>query len=238
MSDAGGGVRVYRPEAEAPADGHRKAARPAPLSRLPRRWRPGMIALAVALVGAGILGFAFLYQSADHRVPVVMMTAAVPAGGEITAADLGTAGIAAGPGVTLIPGRQIGQVAGHIAATALQPGMLLTPADLGTTRPPAGGQVLVPVPVRPPLLPASGLAPGDHVQVVATPGAGGQTGSAGSSSSALTSPVQATVEAVNAVPDQDGFDVVDLLVAPSEGPAVAQQASTGQIALVITARGP
>jgi hypothetical protein len=38
------------------------------------------------------------------------------------------------------------------------------------------------------------------------------------------------------VADQDGFDVVDLLVAASDGPSVAAQAATGQIALVITHR--
>jgi hypothetical protein len=41
---------------------------------------------------------------------------------------------------------------------------------------------------------------------------------------------------VDTVADQDGFDVVDLLVSASDGPAVAQQAATGQIALVITHR--
>jgi hypothetical protein len=44
------------------------------------------------------------------------------------------------------------------------------------------------------------------------------------------------VEAVNSVPDQDGYDVVDLLVTSSNGPPVAQQAATGQIAIVVTSR--
>ena len=52
----------------------------------------------------------------------------------------------------------------------------------------------------------------------------------------LTSPVAAVVEAVNAVPDQDGYDVVDLLVTSGNGPPVAEQAATGQIALIVTSQ--
>ena len=55
-----------------------------------------MIALAVALVGAGILASAALYKRADHQVPVIMVIAPVPAGSVITSADLGTTTIAAG----------------------------------------------------------------------------------------------------------------------------------------------
>jgi hypothetical protein len=48
--------------------------------------------------------------------------------------------------------------------------------------------------------------------------------------------VAAVVEAVSTSADQSGDDVVDLLVPASLGPAVAQQAATGQIALVVTHR--
>jgi hypothetical protein len=41
---------------------------------------------------------------------------------------------------------------------------------------------------------------------------------------------------VNEVPDQNGFDVVDLLVRSAIGPQVAAQVSTGQFALVVTKR--
>jgi hypothetical protein len=44
------------------------------------------------------------------------------------------------------------------------------------------------------------------------------------------------IEAVDNVPDENGFDVVDLLVPSASGPAVAAQVSTGQFALVITKR--
>ena len=40
------------------------------------------------------------------------------------------------------------------------------------------------------------------------------------------------------LPDQDGLDVVDLLVPASVGTVLAQQAATGQIALILTRRSP
>ena len=202
------------------------------LRGLPRKRRPAMIALAAALIGAGILASAALYNREDHQVPVLMVTAAVPVGSVITSADVGTTTVAAGPGLQTIPARQLSQVVGLVAATSLRPGTLLAPSELTSKLPPGPGQDLVPVAVKPSGLPASGLAPGDQVLVVATP-----AGSSGSAAApVITSPVAAVVEAVNTVPDQDGYDVVDLLVTSSNGPAVAEQAATGQVAIVVTSR--
>ena len=121
---------------------------------------------------------------------------------------------------------------GLVAATSLRPGTLLAPSEVTSKLSPGPGQDLVPVAVKPSGLPASGLAPGDQVLLVATPA--GSTGSG--AAPVLTQPVQATVEAVDTVTDQNGLDVVDLLVPSGTGPAVAEQAATGQIALVVTHR--
>ncbi|MGO8960158.1 MAG: SAF domain-containing protein [Streptosporangiaceae bacterium] len=203
---------------------------------LPRRRRPSMIALAVVMAGTGALLSVAMYRHADHSVPVVLVTAPVPAGAPITAADLSRASVTVSPGIKVIPATQLGQVVGEIAAVGLRPGTLLAPADLTTRQPPAPGQELVPVAVKPALLPASGLSPGDHVLLVPTPGDQGAAGTAVGGPT-LAAPVSAVVAAVNAIADQDGFDVVDLLVGTASGPAVAQQASTGQFALIVTKRG-
>src|SRR6185312_4575962 len=157
-----------------------------------------------------------------------------PAGSVVTANDVGTTTVAGAQGVHVIPARQLSQVVGLVAATALRPGTLLAPSELTSKLTPGAGQELVPVAVKPSGIPASGLVPGDQVLAVATPATGGSNGSA--AAPALTQPVPAVVQAVDTVADQDGFDVVDLLVSASDGPAVAQQAATGQIALVITHR--
>jgi SAF domain len=210
---------------------------PGRLRSLPRRRRPAVLALSIALAGAGMLIGTTVYAQASHQVPVVVVTAVVPAGAVITSGDLGTADVAVPSGVPVIPAGQLDQVSGQTAAESLQPGMLLASAQLTSARPPGPGQVLVPVPLKPESLPASGLAPGDQVLVIGTPGDQGQPGSS-STATSLSAPVPAVVEAISTVTDQDGFDVVDLLVAKQDGEPVAAQASTGEIALIVTKRGP
>jgi hypothetical protein len=209
---------------------------PGRLRGLPRRRRPAMIALAVAMAGAGVLVSAAVYRQADHQVSVVTVTEPVPAGAAINSVDLGTAQVSIGSGIRVIPASQLGQLAGEIAAVALRPATLLAPSELTSAQPPAPGQDLVPAPLKPSELPASGLFPGDHVLIIATPGDQGQSGASDGSPS-LTAPVAGLVQAVNDVPDATGLDVVDLLVSDGNGPAVAEQVSTGQFALIVTKRG-
>lgn len=223
---------VFRPEPEPGRNGPPGPVRASQLRELPRRRRPGMIALALALVCAGVLASAVLYQRADHQVPVLLVTQPVAAGSVITSADIGTTTIVAGPGVQVIPARQLSQVVGLVAATSLSPGTLLSASEVTSRQAPGPGQVLVPVPLKPSSLPASGLAPGDQVLAVPTPA----SGSGSAAAPALTAPVPAVVQAVNANTDADGLDVVDLLVASGNGPALAEQAAAGQIALVVTRR--
>jgi len=228
---------VFHPEPQpsrnGPARTPPRAQPPGQLRGLPRRRRPAMIALAAALIGAGILASAALYNRESRQVPVVVVTAQVPVGAVITSADVGTTTIAGGAGLQTIPARQLSQVVGLVAATSLHPGTLLAPSDVTSKLAPGPGQDLVPVALKPSGLPASGLSPGDQVLVVATPAAGG---SGSGAAPVLTQPVPAVVEAVDAVTDQNGFDVVDLLVGSAIGPALAEQAATGQIALVVTHR--
>ena len=231
---------VFFPEPDTAANGAATAstAEPVPgrLRGLPRRRRPAMFALAGAMVGAGVLVSAAVYEQADHQVAVVTVTQPVPAGAAISPADLGTARVTVGSGIRVIPASQLGQVAGEVAAVALRPATLLAPSELTSAQPPAPGQELVPASLKPSELPASGLFAGDHVLIVATPGDQGQAGAADGPSS-LTAPVPGLVEAVSDVPDAAGLDVVDLLVSDGNGPAVADQVSTGQFALIVTKRG-
>jgi hypothetical protein len=219
-------------------DRRRRRSAPRLLPALPavsRRRRPAMIALAVAMAGTGALISVAAYRHAEHGIPVVLITAPVPAGSPIASTDLSRTTVTVPSGIQVVPAAQLDQVAGEIAAVSLRPGTLLAPSELTTRQPPAPGQQLVPVALKPSFLPASGLSPGDQVLFVPTPGDQGAPGSAGPTPWLATS-VPAEVAAVNAVTDQDGLDVVDLLVQTASGPAVAQQASTGQFALIVTKR--
>jgi|HubBroStandDraft_1064217.scaffolds.fasta_scaffold03305_7 hypothetical protein len=229
---------AYHPEIDPEFNGMaRRSWSSGQLARLPRRRRPGMIALAVALVGLGILASAAIYAANNARVPVLVVTGNVPAGAVITAGVVGTADVAVSPGVQLIPASQLNQVVGQIAGSALHPGMLLAASELTTLQPPGPGQALIPLPLKPSMLPASGIGAGDQVVIEATPGAQGEPGSS-TAAPTLAAPVAGIVEAVNANPDADGYDVVDVLVARASGDAVAAQASTGQIAIIVIKRAP
>ena len=230
----GGFGTVFHPEPDPVPPGNGGPVRIGQLRPLPRRRRPAMVALGVALVGAGVLGGAALYQHVNRQVPVLVMSSAVPAGSVITSADLSTVTVAAGPGIQLIPARQEGQVVGLVAATNLQPGALLAASDLTRSLPPGPGQMLVPVAFKPSQLPASGLGAGDHVVVVWAP--------SGSASSGASAPAgrnyDAVVEDVTGGPDQDGLDVVDLLVASANGPGLAREAASGDVVLTVASRKP
>ena len=232
----GGFGTVFHPEPDPVPASNGGPIRIGQLRALPRKRRPGMIALAVALIGAGILGGAALYQNVNHQVPVLMVTVPVPAGTVVTQADLAATSVTTAKDVQVVPARQESQVVGLVAATNLQPGTLLAAADLTTALPPAGGQVLVPIAVKPSWLPASGLAAGDHVLVVPAPGAQGTNSN---SSAALPGrPIAGVVEDVTRAANSDGLEVLDLLVPTGSGPALAKEAATGEIALIVTHRTP
>jgi hypothetical protein len=222
--------------AQRPAGSQNPAARlPGSAPPLPRQRRRGLLLLGVALTCAAGVATAALVTSAGHRVPVVVATRDIPLGAVITAADLSTAEVSTGAGVSSIPGRQESQVTGQIAATDVPAGTLVVPGDLTSAAGPAAGQALVPVALKSWQIPASGLAGGTPVQAVPTPGAAGQAGSGGPAGQALGHPVTATVYRVSGA-DAAGNIVVDLLVPAAEGSAVARQASTGQIAIIETGR--
>jgi hypothetical protein len=187
-----------------------------------------MLALGVALVGLGVLAGGLILTSVSHRESVVAVSASIAAGAPITRSDLTTTSVAVGSGVETVPARQLTRVTGMVAVTALEPGTLLAPGDVTTGLPPAAGQQLVTIALKPSQMPASGLTPGDQVLVISTPGTQ-------AAAAPLIQQVPATVLAV-AGPARDGFITVDVEVSAAEGPAVARQSSTGQIALIIVAR--
>lgn len=232
----GSGDRIGRSHSIGRGHSFRRGPAPGRSRGLPRRRRPAMIALAVAMAGAGVLISAAVYGRVVQRAAVVMVTRPVPSGAVITAADLATTSVSIGSGIRVIPAAQLAQVAGEVAAVGLRPATLLAPGDMTTAQPPGPGEVLVPVSVKPSAVPASGLFPGDHVLVVATPGDRGQAGSSAGPPS-LTAPMPGVVEAASDVPDADGLDVIDLLVSEAAGPVLAEQVSTGQFALIVTKRG-
>lgn len=209
------------------------------LPALPRQRRRRMLLLGLLLVVAGALAAGYVYSGMSDRVAVVQVARDVPIGTQLTAGDLATARVATDAGVATIPARQLEQVVGRFAGVDLRHGTLLSASQLTSQPSPRAGQQVVPVAVKVAQLPARGLAPGDQVLVIATPGQDGQDQTAGSGGEAalLGQDTPASVDQVSGV-DADGNVRVDLLVAAGVGPAIAKQASTGRIGFVLTPRGP
>jgi hypothetical protein len=227
----------YVQEFTRPADGGQPTGR-GPLPPLPRQRRRRMLVLGLLLVVAGALTAGYLFTGMSDRATVLMLSRDVPIGTQLAAADLTTTQVAADTGVAVIPGRQLHQVVGRFAGVDLRKGTLLAASQLTSAVSPRAGQQVVPISMKLEQLPARGLNAGDQVLVIATPGQQGQDqATTGNGSTPLDQDTAATVDQVSS-PDADGVVRVDLVVDARLGPAIAKQASTGRLALVLTSRVP
>jgi SAF domain-containing protein len=214
-------------------------SRDAALRPLPRTVRRGRVlgGLLVVVVAGTLTGW--LFATSGQRVPVVMVARDVPVGTVLSAADLTTTRVAADPSVPTIPADQLGSVAGRVAAVDLRRGTLLAPSQITAALTPGQGQQIVAVAMKASQLPAGELRPGDHVLVVPTPQAPGAAGGGpgGDAAAPLVKETAAVVDRVGSA-DAEGLVVVNLLVSADVGTQIARQASTGRLALVVTARTP
>lgn len=197
--------------------------------------KSGPVALAVVLVMGLMVLFGYLYLQAGKKVPVVVVTADVPAGHTISRADLSTVAVAGS--VTAIAGGHLGSVVGQTAAVELLPHTLLQRAMVTSGATIATGQAQVGVQVKPGQIPADGLNIGDTVEVLALPDktAGG--------TSTLTGPAGATVLVRSATvfastpdPSQSGGTLLTLDAPTASAAAIAAASNAGLIALVRTGR--
>lgn len=170
---------------------------------------------------------------AGDRLPVLAVARTVPVGSVVTTADLTEARIPTDPSLSPIPVAEMGSVVGEVAAVPLQPGTLLTRGELTTTAGPAPGQQLIGVLLKPGQLPARALAPGQAVLMVPTPSDRSARGAADQPEPPV---VAATVVDVGGVA-QDGSQTVDVSVAAVLGPALARQAATGNVVLIVVSAG-
>lgn len=198
--------------------------------RLPRQrsTRVWMLGLALVVLGA-LIGYSVL-TSVNRQVSVLVAARDVPVGMVVSAADVGTAKVSADSAVTTIPASQRRQVVGTVAAVGLRKGTLLGPAQFTTVQKPETGQQLVSVALKSTQVPARGLQAGDLVAVTATPAL-----NARADKPLLVRPVNAVVDRVKSTGTGVAV-VVDLIVADSDAVPLAQQASTGQIALLLQPR--
>ncbi|MBD0691057.1 SAF domain-containing protein [Streptomyces sp. CBMA123] len=219
---AGAAVSVAVPEQQEQGRGRATPHTPGRTMRARRR-RPAVLAMAVALIAAGGLGGAALYNSTGQRVAVLALARDVPWGQVITEDDLAVARIAGDPALHPVSAQDRAKAVGMRAATDLKRGAMLTGADLAQGLTVQPGQIVVGVSARRTQLPASRLQPGVQIVVVNTPDNG------------RPDSLAATVITVGRV-DTDGSQVIDVAVGAADGPRLAQWVAGGRIQVLLAPR--
>jgi hypothetical protein len=199
-----------------------------------RRRSPAVLALAVALVAAGGLGGAVLYNETGQRTAVLALAQNVPAGQTITASDLTVAHISLDPALSPVGAASLENVVGMRATTNLMTGQFLTASDLTRASLVQADQQVVGIAVKDVQLPTQPLEPGTHVMIVEnglnTP----------PNPPAIVPPVgtqvAATVIAVGA-PDTQGEQVIDMSVPSAESSQLAVMEAWGGFTVVFAPEG-
>ena len=201
-----------------------------------------MAALSIAVVATCSALFALLYVHSSRLVSVIAVTHQITQGEVIEVSDLRQVDVALSGGVSSVPVSEADQVIGRPAAVTLLAGTLLSPSDVGGASALGSGQSVVGVDLKPGMLPASGVEPGERVLVVLTGPAGSPVGTqvgAVEPAKSKTSGEQvgitaATVVGVDDSPDASGSGdvVVSVEVPLANASLVADWSAAGQAALV------
>lgn len=203
------------------------------------RRRPALVALAVLLIALGGVGSWVAFSVLSDRVQVVTVVADVPAGTQISEEHLGQARVSLEPGVKSVPLSDRSEVLGKRAKVGLSAGSLLTRGQVTDAQLVKEGEQVVPVGLKPALVPASSLAPGQAIQIVRVPGPEGAAGEAsdGKGDSAEAALVEARVVKLGEAQPGSEVTVVDVAVAAEDGPSVAAWSAQERAAVAVSGGG-
>ncbi|MEW1637474.1 SAF domain-containing protein [Streptomyces sp. NPDC093801] len=188
-------------------------------------------ALSTVLAVAAALGAAAAVSAVGDRTKVLAIANDVPAGQPLTDADVVVAEVSADAALTPMPAADRAAVVGKRPAVDLRKGSLLVAAQLQPGTGLGDDKQQVGVQVKRGQAPAGSLVPGDKVLAVTVPAQGDQQPTGKDAAEAPPTSVKAVVVSVSR-PDASGAVVVNLAVAPSDGPLLATRASSGRVALV------
>ncbi|KIQ65180.1 hypothetical protein TR51_14405 [Kitasatospora griseola] len=204
---------------------------PTPPRRLgARRRRPAVLAMAAALIAAGGLGGAVLYNSSGQRIAVLALARDVPMGQVISNDDLVVAHIAGDPALHPLDARDLEHTVGLRATTDLKRGALLVKSDLTSDPATQPGQQIVGLAAKRSQLPATRLQPGLQVLIVYTPDSTKPDGS-----TRTPDTMTATVAVVGRA-DTDGTTVIDVAIGPGDGPRLASWVAGGKFQVILAPR--
>ncbi|MCV2394542.1 SAF domain-containing protein [Actinotalea sp. M2MS4P-6] len=194
----------------------------------PRERRPLLAALAVLLIVGGAAVAGLLALRLDERVQVVVAAHDIANGSQLTADDFTTTAVAS-EGTLLIPAGQLDQVVGQYARVPIAAGQLLDTTMLSASGALQPGLVAVGAGLAAGRMPASGLQPGDVVELVRV---GDGTGTVLVPDAYVSSSSTGSEDQLGS-----GGTVVTFIVDESEGAEVAAVAADGSLAAVLVSRG-
>ena len=203
---------------------------PVPRRAPHRRARPGLIALAVAMVAVGGLTAAYAVTLVGSSKAYLAVARPVAVGTVITTADITTVRITADPALRPIPADRINRIIGKHAAVELVAGTLLTDEALTDSPIPGPGKSLVGLGLPVDRLPASRIKPGVAVVLVTTPNANGVAATTPTTGPPKTYP--ATVVDVSRGA-KDSVMLVNVAVDTSDAATVAALAATDRLVIVL-----
>lgn len=214
------------------------------------RRRPILAVSSALLVAVCITVFASVYLHAGHQVSALAIAHPVAQGQILADNDLTVVRLSLSPAVAAISASSAANIVGRRAAVALEPGALLVPADLADLPSPPSGYAITGVAVKQSQMPASGVVPGDAVDVVMTEPPGTpysatgndvseQSESEGVSGAGTILAPDVLVTEVNSSSLASGSDtvIVSLEIPRTLAPIIASASAAGEAALVVVAPG-
>jgi len=201
------------------------------LPRPPGRRRPGLAVIAVLLIVLGAAVAGLLALRIDERVPVLVARNQIGVGQQITAKDLSIARMAT-EGVTVISADDASQVIGRYASQEIPQGRLIDAGMLNTTGLLTSGQAAVGIALQAGRYPASGLKPGDVVQVVRSVDGNGKVIADRGIVGIVNEPSEGAFGSGG-----NSATVVTVVVPERLAPAVAAAGMADQVSLILIRRG-
>jgi len=209
---------------QGPAAGTQRLPRP------PGRRRPAVAALAVLLAVGGAAAAGILAVRIDERRPVLVAARTIAAGQKIAEGDLAVTRVSA-EGLRLVPADDLDRIVGRYAAQEIPSRRLIDTRMVSAKGLLQQGSAAVGVALQAGRAPASGLRPGDEVQVVSVDQDG--TGTVLAERATVSSVSEKSSGSFGSGTDP----VATVIVKASQAPAVASAAAADKVAIVLLERG-
>jgi hypothetical protein len=208
-----------------------------------RRRRPLLALGSLAILVLSISIFVGIYTKAGAQHAVLALARPVQQGDILEADDLMAVRMSVSSTVMTVPASAISSVVGRRAAEPLLPDTLLAMHDLITEYSPPAGESIVGVSLKEGQLPASGVAPGEAVDVVATGSSGQPLSDSGTSPDStyapgvVLAPSAVVLDESPTTADSGANTDVSLLVTSALAPLVASASASGDVALIVVSPG-